>query len=153
MKISKVMKKEVVACGAADTLERAAHLMWERDLGSVVVLDDDGRVAGMITDRDICMAAYTRGEPLRAIPVAAAMARVVHTCKPDQDVQSVEHEMARAQVRRMPVVDVAGHPIGIVSLYDLARATQHDGGLSPAEVTSTLAAVCAPRTRALAIIG
>jgi CBS domain-containing protein len=49
--------------------------MWLRDVGCLAVLDEDGHVVGMVTDRDLCMAAYTQGKPLFAIPVSIAMSR------------------------------------------------------------------------------
>jgi CBS domain-containing protein len=145
MKVSKLMRPDVITCRTIDSLERAAQLMWDHDIGCVPVIDENGRVAGMITDRDICMAAYTRGAPLRAIPVVSTMARDVYSCGPDDDLASVEREMGRHQIRRMPVIDAHGQPIGIVSLNDIARASQGANSVSMKEVATTLAAICAPR--------
>jgi CBS domain-containing protein len=78
MNASDLMTKTVQACGADDNLQRAAQIMWERDCGVVPVVDVDNRVVGMITDRDIAIAAYRQGRPLWQIPVASAMARQVH---------------------------------------------------------------------------
>jgi CBS domain-containing protein len=149
MKVSKLIHKTVVTCRSTDTLERAAELMWEHDIGCVPVIDQTGGVAGIVTDRDICMAAYTRGEPLRTIPVTTAMAHTVYSCAPDDDLNRVEREMSRRQIRRMPVLDSHGHAIGIVSLNDIARASQGGNAVSASEVASTLAAVCAPRAQEL----
>lgn len=146
MKVRKLMSRAVATCRTHDTLERAAQLMWERDVGAVPVVDVDGRVVGIVTDRDICMATYTRGAPPAAIGVAATMAAPVRTCRADDNLHDVEHQMAQHQVRRMPVVDDAGCPIGMISINDIARAAGRD--VSPAEVATTLAAVCAPRASA-----
>jgi len=145
MKIAKLMIRDPVTCRASDHLDRAAQLMWEHDIGSLPVVDDAGHIAGMITDRDICMAAYTRGIALRGIPVAVTMAHQVFSCSPDDDVRTVEDELSHRQIRRMPVIDEHGHVIGIVSLNDIARAAQRSREIAPAEVAATLAAVCAPR--------
>jgi CBS domain-containing protein len=144
MNISKLMHRNAITCTTHDMLDRAAQLMWDHDIGCLPVVSDDGKVAGMITDRDICMAAYTQGTPLRAIPVTTPMAKQVHACAPDDDVHEVEQAMQRWQVRRMPVIDDNGHPVGVISLNDLARASQKDG-IPAREVAATLAAVCAPR--------
>jgi len=64
MNASDVMTKTVRSCSAGDSLQRAAQLMWEGDCGSVPVVDSDNRVVGILTDRDIAMAAYTQGRPL-----------------------------------------------------------------------------------------
>ena len=65
MKVGDLMTKDVKACSQHDSLNRAAQLMWENDCGSVPVVDSDSKVVGMLTDRDICMAAYTKGIALK----------------------------------------------------------------------------------------
>ncbi|MBE7449972.1 MAG: CBS domain-containing protein [Kofleriaceae bacterium] len=145
MKISKLMHTDVITCRAVDDVDRAAQLMWEHDIGALPVVDEEGHVAGMITDRDICMAAFTQGVPLRAIPVSVAMSRRVYTCSPDDTVAEAERAMAAHQVRRMPVIDAANHPVGIISVNDLARASQQKNGVPVGEVASTLAAIGVPR--------
>jgi CBS domain-containing protein len=145
MKVSQLMTRDVVTCGKLDDLARAAQLMWEHDVGALPVVDEDGHVAGMITDRDIAMAAYTRGVPLHEIPALVAMAQRVFTCTAEDDLAAVEKTMRECQIRRMPVVDRKGHPVGIIALNDLARASAGAAEVTPSEVASTLAAVCAPR--------
>jgi CBS domain-containing protein len=145
MRVAQVMSKDVVTCRPGESLARAAQLMWERDIGCVPVIDGDGHVVGIVTDRDACMAAYTRGQPLQALPVDVAMARHVQTCRPDDEVTDVEKRMATAQIRRMPVIDDQGHPVGILSLNDLARAASHKVEITASELASTLAAICSPR--------
>ena len=103
-----------------------------------------------VTDRDICMAALTRGQPLHEIPIAVAMAKEVLSCAPDASLIDAEEVMWSAQVRRLPVVDAEGTLVGIVSLNDLALLAGHEIGrknrdLSAQEVTATLAAISAPR--------
>ena len=144
-----IMSKDVATCRVEDTCERAAQLLWERDIGCLPILDAEGHIAGIITDRDICMAAYTRGEPLRAIPVRAVMSSRVVTYLPDDELAAVEKAMSAAQVRRMPVIDEHGHAVGMVSLNDLARATSRTNGVTATEVASTLAAICTPRQPAI----
>jgi CBS-domain-containing membrane protein len=155
MKISSIMKTDVEVCSVDDNLAAAASRMWDCDIGCLPVLDDGGQVAGMITDRDICMAALTRGQLLRDIPVAAAMAREVLSCAPDATLVEAEEVMRSGQVRRLPVIDSDGSLVGIVSLNDLALLAEKEVGrknrdLSAQEVTATLAAICAPRASALA---
>ena len=145
MKISNLIQRSVTSCTIHDNLERAAQLMWEHDIGCLPVVDEQGHVAGMVTDRDACMAAYTQGLPLRAIAVADVMAKRVFSCAEADDVDAVEHSMGEHQVRRMPVIDDQGHPIGIVSLNDIARAASA-GKLPATPVTTTIAAVTAPRS-------
>jgi CBS domain-containing protein len=99
--------------------------MWTSDVGCLVVTDEDRKPIGMITDRDIAMAAYTQGTLLRDARVKSAMARNPLVCLQDTALADIESMMNRAQVRRVPVVDVQGKLVGIVSLADLARSAQH----------------------------
>ena len=64
LKVKELMTLDVSCCHPGDTLERAAELMWQHDCGCVPVVDEGSHVVGMITDRDVCMAAYTRGVSL-----------------------------------------------------------------------------------------
>src|SRR2546425_136517 len=89
MKIAEVMSRAVASCTVDDTLSAAAQLMWDKAVGSVVVLVDGGRLTGMVTDRDIAMAAQTQGRSLKEIPVRVAMAQEVETCRPHDTVTSV----------------------------------------------------------------
>ena len=145
MKVEQIMSRPVISCRAHDTLNLAAGLMWQNDCGVLPVIDDDGAVIGMLTDRDICMAGYTTGRKLTAITVASAMAKKVVSCLPTDAIVEVEKLMASEQVRRLPVLDGHRRPIGIISLNDIARASAHISRKSAAEVASTMAAVCAPR--------
>ena len=144
MKVSSLIQRNVVTCTVHDDLQRAAQLMWDHDIGCLPVIDAQGHVMGMITDRDICMAAYTQGVPLRALPVPLAMARHVFACSASDEVDAVERTMSEHQIRRMPVIDDQGHPVGIISLNDIARAASA-GKVPAGELASTLAAVSAPR--------
>lgn len=149
MKTSDLMNSAVVCCGPGDNLQRAAQLMWENDCGVVPVTDPQGHVVGMVTDRDICMAAYTQGRALWQIPVGSAMARQVYSVRADDALEVAEALMQRIQIRRVPVVDGEGHLQGILSLNDLARharaaSGQKPDGLSGDTVVKTLAAICTP---------
>src|SRR5689334_6521679 len=75
MKIAEFMTQGVYTVHPHDTLEKAAGVMWEHDCGAVPVVEHDGRVVAMITDRDICMAAYTQGRRLSAMRVDSAMSQ------------------------------------------------------------------------------
>jgi CBS domain-containing protein len=153
MEIKQVMTAQVRACRIDETLNCAAQLMWENDCGCIPVIESDGTgaVVGMITDRDICIAAYTQGKPLFEIPVATAMARSVISCHPDDDVSRVEALMRANRVRRIPVVDERGRLKGIVSLNDLAREAEREQTMRTApqitlsEVAETLASLCERR--------
>jgi CBS domain-containing protein len=149
MNVDQCMTRDPRSCRADDSLERAAQILWEQDCGCVPVLDDSSRVIGMITDRDICMAAYTRGVALRAIAVGSAMARDLAACRPSDSVESALRTMRRRQVRRMPVLDLEGALVGVLSFVDVARrldspARGIGSRLSTELVLSTLSGIGRP---------
>jgi CBS domain-containing protein len=148
MKIRDLMTKQVASVRATDSTAAAARLMWDCDCGAVPVLDDDGRVIAMITDRDICMAALMRDRPPSAIPVLDAMSRDLQTCEPDDDVSAAEQMMRAHQVRRIPIVDRERRLLGMLSLADIVRAADHNKRrgarqIASEEVAGTLADICA----------
>ncbi len=152
MRIEEIMSKPVVTCRPTDTLNSAARLMWENDCGIVAVIDENDRLTGVITDRDICMSAYTQGTSLHTIPVARAMAMQVFSCHARESIDAAERVMKEKQVRRVPIVDDDNRPIGLLSLNDIARhaaGARKKNGLDR-EVTQTLAAICQPHLPAVA---
>lgn len=138
MIVADLMTKNVAHVGTEETLGRAAQLLWERDCGALPVLRSDGSVVGMITDRDICMAAWSRGSAPAAITVADAMSTQLVACSPRDTIADVENRMRSNQLRRLPVLDEAQQLVGIISLADLARQAGNNG------VEGTLAGICMP---------
>jgi len=152
MNVGELMTRDVRTCAPHDALDTAANLMWTCDCGCVPVVNETGRVIGMLTDRDICMAALTQAGPLSALRVESAMAKYVHWCKPEDTLLTALDLMRSHQVRRLPVVDDDGGLVGIISLNDLIReATRKRPHKGKADVTTTgisqaLAALCEPRS-------
>lgn len=146
MRLNEVMNQPVVFCPDSATLDDAARLMWEHDCGIIPVVDDEGRLTGVVTDRDICMSAYTQGRPISDIGVMTAMARTVVAGHEDDSIEAAEQLMQDNQIRRLPVIDGEGRPVGMVSLNDLARyvAQARRSGYDR-ELVQTLAAICRPR--------
>lgn len=122
MKIDEIMKRNVKVCRQGDNLNSAAQLMWDNDCGCVPVLasDGSGKIVGVITDRDICMAAYTRGKLLKDLDVEAAMAGRIVCCRPDDELSAAMTVMREKHVRRLPVIGHDGALAGILSLDDIA---------------------------------
>ncbi len=141
MNVEQLMTKNVATVGPEDTLERAAQLMWEQDCGCVPVVDDDHHILGMITDRDTCMAAYTRGGRLQDIRVGECMSRIVHAARPIESHSAVLERMRSAQVRRIPVVDTQDRLLGIVSINDLSLAAAA-GAIHRDAVFHAFAGIC-----------
>lgn len=144
MRVQDVMTPEAIVCQANDTMEHAARLLWEHDCGCLPVVDEDGVVLAMITDRDICMAAYTQGRALREIRVEHAMSKDVVCCAPKEGLVEAARRMGERGVRRLPVTDEEGRIQGLLSVNDMACACS-GAGVSRAKgdptVTPTLQAL------------
>ena len=150
MLVEQLMNRPAITCRPHDSCQVAAGLMWENDVGAVPVVGDDGCVCGMITDRDICMAAHLRGLPLSEIQVCDVMSREVFSCRPGDPLGVAERIMSQCQVRRLPVIDQQRRVVGVLSLNDLAREAEQEGGrrrpeVSDVDVSRTLAAIGLPR--------
>lgn len=144
MKVAELLHRDIITCTDRDSLERVAQSMWEADIGCLPVLGDDGRVVGMITDRDVAIAAFFQGCPLRSIAVSSVMAKEIVTCREADDIRDVARSMRERQIRRVPVVDDGGKLVGMLALSDLARAA-NDGKVPTGDVTGTLSAISHPR--------
>jgi len=119
--VGSVMTRNVVTCTGSDTLHRAAQLMWDRDCGAIPVVDAVGRAVGLVTDRDLCMAAYTRGRPLSAISVSSLLSARLYTCTATTSLDEAIARMAAQRVRRLVVVDAKDQKlVGMLALADLA---------------------------------
>lgn len=150
MKICDIMTKDVYACRVGDTLSKAAQMMWDHDCGAVPIVDAQSRPIGMLTDRDICMAAQFSGKSLAAIRVEEAMSKQLFSCNPDDTVEAAEAIMRERQVRRIPIVEF-DMLVGILSMNDLVRAATEKKtrrGVRADKVDATLAAICQPRMHA-----
>jgi CBS domain-containing protein len=147
MKVSALFHRTVTSCTDRDTLEHAASLLWRQNIGCLPVLGDDGRLIGMLTDRDIAIAALLQGAPLRSITVSSVMVKEVLTCQADDEIETVVEGLLARRLRRMPVIDADRRVIGILSLNDIARAAiAHQ--LPTAGIAAVLAAIAVPRSLA-----
>src|SRR5262245_61203623 len=145
MKVHELMNRDVETCRPDDDLSTAAMIMWRRDCGFVPVVDASSQnVVGVITDRDICMAAATRHLAPEAVRVGEAMSREVRVVDVDQNVENALGAMREHQVHRLPVVDRAGRLRGILSMTDVARTAAHDG-VASRDVVDTWRAIHRPR--------
>lgn len=152
MKVADLMTREVQTCSLHDSLNGAARVMWDHDCGCVPVVDGHGKLAGIVTDRDICMAAYTQGVPLDAIPVERVMSARVVTCARGDDLETAHRLMRTHEIHRIPVVDTRGRPIGILSLSDVINHWHGDRAAEHAvEIATTFSAIRRRRARTAAV--
>jgi CBS domain-containing protein len=122
MKVSECMTRNVKMANPGETLQEAARMMAECDAGILPVSEGD-RLVGMITDRDIAVRGIGQGFGPDT-KVGEVMSREVKYCYEDDDSDTVLHNMADIQVRRLPVLTREKRLVGIVSLADLAAMGQ-----------------------------
>ncbi len=146
MKVKEVCRTDVRACVPQNNLATAAGVLWEGDCGILPVTDGTGKVVGVVTDRDICMATATKHRRAEEIAVSELIGGRVRTCGPEDSVLEALRIMREGRVRRLPVVDAEGKLKGILSINDLVRRAKPgaDTDLSYEAVILTLQAVGMP---------
>ncbi|MGZ3742486.1 MAG: CBS domain-containing protein [Pseudobdellovibrionaceae bacterium] len=125
MLVNEVMKEKAAVIHFDHTVEEAAKLMEQGDFGSLPV-ERDGKMVGMITDRDIVVRAVAKGKDPKKTTVSECMSEGISYCYQDEDVEAIAHKMAAVQVRRLPVIDRNKKLVGIVSLSDIARRVKNE---------------------------
>ena len=123
MKISEVMTPNPRTVSLGDSLQTAAQVMRDEDTGVVPVVED-GRVEGVVTDRDIVIRAVADGDYQATVDDVCS--DDVVTCTPEMSTADVAQLMGEHQIRRIPVVDEDDRLVGIVSLGDLAVKEHRD---------------------------
>jgi CBS domain-containing protein len=145
VKVEELMSRDPCVCSGDDGLERAAKIMWDHDCGCVPVVDSRSGLIGMLTDRDVCMAAYTRGLPLCAIRVREVMAKRCVSCWPDDSIEAALEMMGDYRLRRLPVVDGDNRLVGVIALADISRAAARERRERQlVRIASALAAISTP---------
>jgi CBS domain-containing protein len=135
--IQDVMTRDVETISPQETVQRAAQMMDELNVGAIPVLDG-GKLVGMITDRDITVRSVAAGQAPGATRVGDVMSTDVRTCTTRQTVDEVLGQMGDVQIRRVPVIDEDSQEVvGIVSLGDMA--TKHS-----AQIDRTLDEISTP---------
>ena len=147
MHVEEIMTKDVCSCGPGINAASAAELMWRRNVGSLPVVEDGGRVVGIVTDRDLFLALGTGNRRPGELPVGDIMNRDIAFTTPGSDVRDALRTMAQRQLRRLPVVDQSGALVGIVSLGDIALRAHDDLSM---DVLNSIRAVCDRRNRSKA---
>jgi signal-transduction protein with cAMP-binding, CBS, and nucleotidyltransferase domain len=120
MRVSELMHTPPVTCPSSMTVRDVARMMRDRNVGSVVVIDAIGYLAGIVTDRDLAVRCLGEGRSAD-IAVGDVMTRSVATVSLHTDVSDAAAVMAKRSIRRLPVVDEHDHAHGMVTLDDLVR--------------------------------
>jgi CBS domain-containing protein len=122
-KVSEVMTRGVDPVDPSATVQEAATQMAELDVGAVFVGTEE-QLEGVLTDRDIIVRVVVEGRNAAEVPAREAMSPNIFSCKADDSVESAFAEMRERQIRRMPVLDEEGKPVGVVTLSDLAKVVE-----------------------------
>jgi CBS domain-containing protein len=117
--IKDVMTREVRACEPNATIAEAAKVMAQEDIGPVPIVED-GRLVGIVTDRDIVTKVVAEGRDVNSTTVGDIASRDLVTVSPDDDLEDALGLLAERQVRRLPVVE-GDRLVGIVAQADIAR--------------------------------
>ena len=119
MKVQDVMKQPAVCCSPDTNVGAAVELLWVNNCGMLPVVGTDGKLQGVVTDRDICIAMGTRNRLAGELTIREIATKNVVTCKPEDEIHEALHSMSEKQVRRLPVVNNEGVPQGILSMDDI----------------------------------
>jgi CBS domain-containing protein len=150
MRARDIMTKNPECCRRDHTARDAARVMRDRDCGVVPIVDDAGRVVGIVTDRDLTIRAIAAGKDVNT-RLSDLMTPMASCSQQDDDLRDVEQKMAELQVRRIPIVDAGGRCLGIISQADIARAAStSDGTVTEEEIALVIEQISQPanRTRA-----
>jgi CBS domain-containing protein len=150
MNVKDVMMRTPVFCGPETNAGAAAEIMWNRNCGLLPIVDAEGKVAGVVTDRDLCIALGTRNARAGEISLREITTGRVYFCYPEDDIHDALRTMTHQKVRRLLVLDKDGRLQGILSMDDLVRhATDRSLGkfpeLSYADVVAALQIIFEPQ--------
>lgn len=137
MRVREIMCSQVEHGARGMDLASVAMIMWRQDCGIVPILDERKRIIGVITDRDICMAAAIGRRPPDAIMVDEVMSATAHAVRPDTDVRTALAMMRDQQVRRLPVTEADGRLCGMLSLSDVVLHMRRRRGETTADADAT----------------
>ena len=146
MKVKDLMMASPCYCQPETNLGTATELMWNANCGFLPVQSAEGKLIGVLTDHDICIALGTRNRPAGEITVSEVMSEKPYSCAPDDDVHVALHTMGGAKVHRLPVIAQNGTLVGVLSMDDILFRAEPSGlgkkpELSNDEVVSILRSI------------
>ncbi len=116
-KTKDLMEVPPVVVSEDTTIDEAAATMWEKNIGSVIVVDTMGNMVGIFTERDVLFS-VTKSLTGRGIPVSSIMSKTSLKASPNESIVTAVDRMIKSGVRHLPVVDRAGRPVGMISMRD-----------------------------------
>ena len=143
MNVRAIMTPNPSTCRPSDSLVEAARMMRDTDCGSVPVVDENDKVIGVITDRDLAIRGLAEGRS-GDTPVSEVMTYSPFCSTEEADVRTVGRSMAERQIRRVPIVNADGRLTGIVAQADLAIAASSHVGVTDREVAVVIERISEP---------
>ena len=141
MTVKRIMNPNVVYLTPDDTVSHAARLLHRHKIGMLPICSKDGKLRGVVTDRDIAIRCVVFDNPPDETKLRDIMTRGIITISPDDDITEAANTMAIEQVRRLPVVEDS-RIVGILSLADIATRNSYN-----TEFSSALAEICIPENK------
>ena len=125
MRVSEAMTRDVRLAGPGHSIRDVAKMMADIDAGAIPVQEND-RLIGMITDRDITIRCVAGNETMSKVKAKDVMTSGVVYCRDNEDVEDAVRIMEGKQIRRLPVLNEAMQMVGMVSLGDVSHALPRD---------------------------
>ena len=143
MRVRYIMTQPPQTCRTDTPLVMASRRMRAMECGTLAVLDDHGRLAGILTDRDVALALGNTDRDAARVTAGEVMSRQVQTCGPEDDLHVALDRMASARVRRLPVIDAEGDLKGILSIDDIVVWGVGRNAVSMHQLADALRRICA----------
>ncbi len=144
MKVKDVMKTNVSFCSTEDSLMKAAEVMRHRDCGVVPIVDEDKKVVGMLTDRDLCLAVVARNRKASDVKTEELLRGKAIVCSTDDKLEDALRKMRKYQVKRLAAIDASGELVGILSVTDVLQLAAGKDKKLKKKVYATLRAISKP---------
>jgi len=132
LKCRDIMTRNVTTCNKSTNISTIAQLMRKEDVGAIPVLDEEGKLEGIVTDRDLVVEALTKNKADSELKAEDCMSTDLYTARQNDRLVDVINEMGDHQIRRVPVVDSRNRLVGIISMADVATQTRKDRELESA---------------------
>ncbi len=139
MKVKDCMCNNVCSVTPDTKIKEVAKMMADNHVGSIAIIDDDGCLCGIVTDRDIILRTVASDKDIRDTEVSEIMTTNVCSCKEDDEITDAQCKMSKNHIRRLPVCDEENKVIGFLSVGDLVQNNEEIG---KEEVTDTVEKIC-----------
>lgn len=149
MKVRDIMTQPARTCTADTSVAVAGRRMQEGLCGILPVIDARGKLIGVVTDRDLFLTTADTRRSASNVTVREAMTTKVTTCGPNEELAVALGTMRTRGLRRLPVVDLDGHLLGLLSIDDVVRWGVNGNDVSATDVVNTLRAIIARRAGAI----